>query len=68
MKSRRTHLGRLAFVVAAMTPTTALAADNSSYGYYEINNGDGTCMTVSCGQNGCSVVDVHPCPKEVGDG
>lgn len=35
---------------------------------YEVNNGDGTCSTVSCNQYGCSVIDVHLCPREVGGG
>ena len=51
----------IAFVIG-MPTAVALAQD---YGYYEVNNGDGTCSTISCGPNGCVVVDVHPCPREV---
>jgi hypothetical protein len=35
---------------------------------FEVNNGDGTCSTVSCNQFGCAVIDVHLCPREVGGG
>jgi hypothetical protein len=66
MKTKRELvLGTAAFILAAIAPSVALADDT---GYYEVNNGDGTCATESCGENGCIVVDVHPCPKEVGDG
>lgn len=51
------------FIAVGMTPP-ALAGEGD-FGYYELNNGDGTCSTVSCGQNGCIVVDIHPCPREV---
>lgn len=35
---------------------------------YEVNYGNGICATVSCGQYGCSVIDYHYCPREVGGG
>jgi len=68
MKSKRGPVLAAAIsIIAAVAPSAAFA-DGEGEGYYEVNYGDGTCATVSCGRNGCVVVDIHPCPKEVGDG
>ena len=56
-----------AFASATLIPTIAIAADEE-WNQYEVNNGDGTCYTVSCNQYGCSVIDVHYCPREVSGG
>ena len=53
------------FAAAALAPTVAVAQDTSSWGIYYFNDGNGTCGYVSCGENGCSVIDTFPCPREV---
>jgi hypothetical protein len=58
-------LGLAAF--AAMTPVAA-SAQMSGWGIFYFNDGQGTCGYVSCGENGCSVIDTFPCPREVSGG
>ena len=58
------------FAVATMTPTAILAqsSDPSGWGLWYFNDGQGTCGYISCGPNGCSVIDMFPCPREVSGG
>lgn len=51
-------------LAAGMAPGAAVA---QQYGYYYFNDGNGNCGYISCGPNGCAVVDQFPCPREVGD-
>lgn len=53
------------FVAAAMMPTAA-SAQMSGWGLWYFNDGNGTCGYIHCGENGCSVIDMFPCPREVG--
>lgn len=34
--------------------------------YYTYNDGQGNCYTIACGNNGCVVIDIYPCPREMG--
>lgn len=52
------------FAAAAMTPAAA-AAQMSGWGIWYFNDGNGTCGYISCGPNGCAVIDTFPCPREV---
>ena len=52
------------FVAAAGGPTTALADNEDTT--FTINDGNGTCETIECGQNGCSVIEIFACPREFG--
>ena len=65
-KSVVRKLAVLGFVGAAMSPTASLA-QSSGYGVFYFNDGNGTCGYISCGENGCTVIDQFPCPREVGD-
>lgn len=51
------------FAAAAAAPTAAYAD-----GIYYFNDGNGTCGYISCGPNGCAIIDMFPCPREVGGG
>jgi hypothetical protein len=55
------------FAAAAMAPT-AVFAQESGYGIWYFNDGQGTCGYVSCGPYGCAVIDTFPCPREVSGG
>jgi hypothetical protein len=52
----------LGFIYAGATPSLAFA---ETIKYF--NDGAGNCGYVSCGANGCAVIDMFPCPKEVSD-
>jgi hypothetical protein len=56
----------LALAVAAATAPTAAFAEE--WGIWYFNDGNGTCGYISCGENGCTVIDTFPCPREVGGG
>lgn len=51
------------FAASAVAPTAALAQSN--WGIFYFNDGNGTCGYISCGANGCAVIDMFPCPREV---
>ena len=61
---RKIAVGLFAF--AAIAPTAAIAADYSSWGLHYFNDGAGSCGYISCGPDGCIVIDEFPCPREVG--
>lgn len=60
---RRSIIAGLA-AMAALVPTAAFA-QMSGWGLWYFNDGAGTCGYISCGPNGCSVIDTFPCPREV---
>jgi hypothetical protein len=58
MKKTLFRLSAVALVAGfGMVPAAALAE--------EIHLPDGRCATVSCGQGGCVIIDIHYCPDEV---
>ena len=55
------------FVGAALSPAAAIAQGNGWPAYY-FNDGAGTCGWIQCGPNGCAIMDMFPCPREVSGG
>lgn len=64
-KSVVRKLALLGLVGAAALSPTASLAQTSGYGIFYFNDGNGTCGYISCGENGCTVIDMFPCPREV---
>jgi hypothetical protein len=65
MRKFAMRLAGLGLVAAAgIAPGVALA-DPPQPGIYYFNDGNGTCGYISCGENGCTVIDTFPCPREV---
>ena len=51
-------------LIGFLTPTATLAGAHYEY---IINDGQGNCAVIACGDNGCAVINTFPCPREVGD-
>lgn len=66
MKTSLFHksVGTALTLVAVCTPAFAFA-QNAGTGTYYLNDGSGNCALVACGPNGCTIIDVFPCPREV---